>query len=105
RIEQRGDEYVKTSMIPKILNRYEVVMSKAVVRGITVYTYDTGILSSDEIHKQILKLPEVQRLIDSSDIFCKRCTTIYKKENSFFNGEYCWTCYSDIIKELFYSNE
>lgn len=98
RLEKRGDEYITTDRVEDIIGMYNAVMSDAVHNGIKVYTYDTGILSSDDIVAQISEILLANG--QAPDIKCEKCGKITSRKNAYFNKTHCFNCYLKIMKEL-----
>lgn len=99
RLEQRGDDYITTDKIADIIRMYNTVMSDAVSNGMEVYTFDTGVLSSDDIVNQVSHL----LLSNSSlpNITCKECNKTVERKNSFFNETHCFACWLKIMIDIF----
>lgn len=110
RIKERGDEYITTDEIPSILRLYNIAMTDAVDNGVIVYTYDTGVLSSDKIVEQILQTPELKKLsavkpTTPAVIKCHSCGKTVKSDNNLFSGTHCFKCYNRILQEFFEFDE
>lgn len=98
RLEQRGDEYVTTDKVSDIIKMYNVAISEALKNGMKVYTYDTGILSSDDVVSQISE--SLYTLNFTPNIKCKNCKKTIKRKNSYFNETHCFNCYLKTAEEL-----
>lgn len=104
RLNKRGDEYVTTNETPQLIEEYSVVMSKAVKNKVPVHTFDTGILSSNEIVRQVLNLIPASIINGSS--LCDTCSVCGKNlySNEISNGKYCFGCKQEIMEDLFRSD-
>lgn len=102
RLEQRGDEYVSTDKVASIITEYSRVMSQAVEDDVKIYTFDTGVLSSDSVVEQIVELLPLQ---DKSIITCRVCNRTEKVEHSKLSGTHCFHCYLDVMEEFFKEND
>lgn len=104
RLSRRGDEYVTTNKIPLLIEEYSAVMSKAVKNKVPVHTFDTGVLSSNEIVRQVLNLIPAS-IINGSEM-CDTCSVCGKNlySNEISNGKYCFGCKQEIMEDLFRSD-
>lgn len=105
RIKERGDEYIRADYeeLDKISKKYTEVFSKAVKNGVKVYTFDTSVLSSDEITSQLLEL--FSHKIHSEDvkseyIHCIECGKEVLRKNAQFTEKCCVTCYEKIFYDI-----
>lgn len=58
RLDKRGDEYIEPHEVSDILKEYHKVMEEAMTNGMTVISFDTGKLSSNEIVDQVVNMFE-----------------------------------------------
>lgn len=103
RLEERGDEYITSDKVKDILGMYNTVMTDAVHNNIKVYTFDTGILSSEDIVNQILEIVEIK--LDSEGYSCESCGKKIKGSNSFFGKTHCFSCYLKTMTDIFKINK
>ena len=98
RLEERGDEYITSDKVEDIITTYNSVMSDAVHNEMKVYTYDTGILSSDDIVSQISDMFYTNKSLPA--IKCGFCGKLTPRKNSYFSETHCYSCYSFIMNDL-----
>lgn len=97
RLNERGDEYIVPNKVGEIVSKYNEIMSSAVKNDIRVHTFDTGILSSNDVVEQVIELLDIQ----SPYVSCAKCHKTILKKNALFSETHCFSCYTEIMKDLF----